>query len=162
MRFLIAVALGLLRLRTRVRHCAEHSDERERGRRAAGEVSAPDTITQDPQADEAARRLAGRRGVRRAATAGTGNFDYVYPTEREAFQYYADKRFSIIRLPFLWERVQPKPFGPLAHDEVAAIRAVLNHAASANQQVILDLHNCGRYYNEPMRSPTPVAWPTSG
>src|SRR5688572_16512629 len=82
---------------------------------------------------------------------GRVNFDYVYPTDRETYRYYSGKGFSIVRLPFLWERVQPKPFGPLAREEVAAIRDVLDHAASANQQVILDLHNYGRYYHEPLR-----------
>jgi endoglucanase len=54
-------------------------------------------------------------------------------------------------LPFLWERLQPKPFGPLVAAELAEIRNVLDHAASANQQAILDLHNYGRYYHDPIR-----------
>lgn len=53
---------------------------------------------------------------------GRDNFDYVYPTDREVFRYYAGKGFSIVRLPFLWERIQPEPYGPLAPDEVALIR----------------------------------------
>ena len=82
---------------------------------------------------------------------GRINHDYVYPTQRGADDYYSAKGFSIIRLPFLWERLQPRAFGPLAPGEVAAIRSVLDLAASADQQVILDLHNYGRYYREPMR-----------
>ena len=82
---------------------------------------------------------------------GRVGFDYVYPSDRASYSYYAGRGFAIIRLPFLWERVQPRPFGPLAASEVALIREVLEHAASANQRVILDLHNYGRYYHEPLR-----------
>ena len=94
---------------------------------------------------------------------GRVNFDYVYPTDRETYRYSSGKGFSIVRLPFLWERVQPKPFGPLAREEVAAIRDVLDHAClsepagdprSAQLWPVLPRADAG--------SPTQPAWPTSG
>jgi endoglucanase len=121
------------------------------GDEGAGEAAVPDTTARSAEvAKLLGVSLAGAEfGEQRLP--GRVNFDYVYPTERQTYNYYSSKGFRIVRLPFLWERVQPRPFGPLAREELAAIRSVLDLAASANQQVILDLHNYGRYYNEPMR-----------
>ena len=39
---------------------------------------------------------------------GVFGTDYTYPTHTE-IDYYAAKGMSVVRLPFLWERVQPTP-----------------------------------------------------
>ena len=43
---------------------------------------------------------------------GTFGTDYTYPTHAE-IDYYASKGMSVIRLPFLWERVQHTKNGAL-------------------------------------------------
>lgn len=152
MRFVMVALLALLTLHLPGATFAQGAPTvGEDGAGADREVSAPDTPVRDSQAPKLLGvSLAGAEfGEQRLP--GRVNFDYVYPTDRDVYRYYSGKGFGIIRLPFLWERVQPKPFGPLAPEEVAAIRGVLDHAAAANQQVILDLHNYGRYYREPMR-----------
>lgn len=81
---------------------------------------------------------------------GALNSTYVYPNDPNRDRYFVDHGLRLLRLPVLWERLQPTPFGPLASADVTAIRASLDAAQAAGQLVILDLHNYGRYYNAPL------------
>jgi endoglucanase len=81
---------------------------------------------------------------------GTLGVDYVYPTESWRNSYFASKGQRLVRLPIQWERVQPQAGGSLSAVDVAEIRRVLDSAQSAGQQVIIDLHNYGRYYGSPL------------
>jgi len=81
---------------------------------------------------------------------GTLGTDYIYPTSSERLQYFADHGLTLVRVPFLWERVQPRPFEPLSTPDLDGLRAVLAAAAANHQKVILDLHNYGRYYGKPL------------
>jgi hypothetical protein len=72
----------------------------------SGEVSAPDPATR------ASSDVVKLLGVSLAGAEfshdrqpGRLNFDYVYPGDGAAYRYYAARGFSIVRLPFLWERV---------------------------------------------------------
>ncbi len=71
--------------------------------------------------------------------------DYTYPTDAE-IDYYASKGLDVIRLPFLWERVQPTEDGPLSASELSQIDAVVNYANAKGMKVILDPHNYGSGY----------------
>jgi endoglucanase len=46
--------------------------------------------------------------------------NYTYPTDAE-IDYYASKGMTVIRLPFLLERVEPVPGGPLSTTELGYI-----------------------------------------
>jgi endoglucanase len=46
--------------------------------------------------------------------------DYTYPTHTE-IDYYASKGLDVIRLPFLWERLQRTELGPLDDAELGAL-----------------------------------------
>ncbi|MGH2458835.1 MAG: glycoside hydrolase family 5 protein [Chloroflexota bacterium] len=81
---------------------------------------------------------------------GTLGTDYLYPADRQRLEYFARHGLTLVRLPFLWERIQPEPFGPLSAKDVAGLRAVLDAAAANHQSVILDLHDYGRYYDKPL------------
>ena len=70
------------------------------------------------------------------------NFDYTYPTHAE-IDYYAARGMDVIRLPFLWERVQSTQFGSLNGADIARIDNVVDYAASKGLKVDLDLHNYG-------------------
>ncbi len=70
--------------------------------------------------------------------------DYTYPTPVE-LDYYSGVGMTLVRLPFLWERLQPGLFGPLDLSEVARIDAVFDNARSRGLKVILDPHNYARY-----------------
>jgi Ca2+-binding RTX toxin-like protein len=78
-------------------------------------------------------------------TGGTHNIQYHYPTFAE-LQFYADKGVDFIRLPIRWERVQDALGGPLdLAGDIALIKQVLSDAAALGMDVIIDVHNYGRY-----------------
>jgi endoglucanase len=73
--------------------------------------------------------------------------NYIYPSSQE-LDYYAHKGFAVVRLPYRWERLQPKLFGNLDQAELARITSVVNAAAERDMKIILSPHNFGRYgYN---------------
>ena len=82
---------------------------------------------------------------------GTLGTDYTYPTSLE-IDYYAGKGISVVRLPFLWERVQPTENDPLSTNELAQMDSVVGYAASRGLQVILEPHNFGSGYGHPVGS----------
>ncbi|MEE7475582.1 cellulase family glycosylhydrolase [Methylobacterium hispanicum] len=82
---------------------------------------------------------------------GTLGTDYTYPTRQE-IDYYAGKGMSVVRLPFLWERVQLAANGPLSTSELAQMDGVVAYAASRGLQVILEPHNFGSGYGHPVGS----------
>jgi endoglucanase len=75
---------------------------------------------------------------------GTFGTDYTYPTASE-LDYYKSKGLTLIRLPFLWERVQPTLYGNLDSVEIGRIQSVISAAVSRGMYVVLDAHNYGRY-----------------
>jgi serralysin len=71
--------------------------------------------------------------------------NYTYPSDAE-IEYYASKGMTVIRLPFLLERVEPVAGGPLSTTELGYIDNVVNYAASKGIDVILDPHDYGDEY----------------
>lgn len=69
---------------------------------------------------------------------------YVYPGEAD-FKRYADLNMKLVRLPFRWERLQPKLNQELNKTELGRLMTTLDHAKKYNMQVILDMHNYYRY-----------------
>jgi Ca2+-binding RTX toxin-like protein len=83
-------------------------------------------------------------GAEFGSSPGVYGYDYIYPTAGE-LDYFKSEGITLIRLPFRWERVQPDLDGPLDGAEVARIHTFLDEAAARGMQVILDVHNYGRY-----------------
>ncbi|MDQ6997900.1 MAG: DUF5011 domain-containing protein [Mariprofundus sp.] len=75
---------------------------------------------------------------------GVHGVDYVYPDAAE-FDYYRRKGFTYIRLPVLWERLQPLALQPLKATEVALLDAVISLASARKMKVIIDLHNYAQH-----------------
>lgn len=75
---------------------------------------------------------------------GVLNKDYRYPAAAD-YSYFARKGMNIVRLPFLWERIQPSVNGPLDQDQLAMIRKAVENAQNNHQSIILDAHNYGSY-----------------
>jgi len=106
----------------------------------------------DPTALPAATRrgvsLAGAEfGVRPGfCNTNPGRFgrDYTYNSERTV-AYFADLGFTRLRIPFRWERLQPRLGGPLEPAELDRLRQVVGWAAKHGATVVLDVHNFGRY-----------------
>jgi endoglucanase len=65
---------------------------------------------------------------------------------RQTYERLAALGFRGFRVPFRWERLQPELHGPLAPDGVQALRNQLNLARRVGGEVLLDLHNGGRYH----------------
>lgn len=76
---------------------------------------------------------------------GVHGRDYIYPSEKD-LDYYARKGFAVVRLPYLWERLQHSLFDPLDAAELERIKKVLIAARALKMRVILSPHNFGRYH----------------
>jgi endoglucanase len=70
--------------------------------------------------------------------------DYVYPTA-ETISYFAGKGFDTVRLPFMWERLQPTLMQPLDEQELGRLKEAVELIRSHQMRVILDPHNYARY-----------------
>lgn len=81
------------------------------------------------------------------ALPGKYTIHYIYPGEAD-FKRYANLNMKLVRLPFRWERIQPKLNTDLNSAEVTRLMTALDHAKKHNIQVILDMHNYYRYYDK--------------
>lgn len=72
---------------------------------------------------------------------------YMYPSD-ETIAYFKEKGFNGVRLPFLWERLQPKLYAKFDNAEMRRLRATVNALDAAGMQVILDPHNYARYHDD--------------
>lgn len=73
---------------------------------------------------------------------GTYNIDYTYPTHQE-IDYYTSKGMTVIRLPFLMDRMQATANGLLNQVQLGYMDDVVNYAASKGMKAILDPHDYG-------------------
>ena len=76
---------------------------------------------------------------------GTYERDWHYD-RAASFAFLAGQGVTTVKVPFRWERVQPRPGGALDEREVARIARVVARAHGVGLEVILDLHNYGGYY----------------
>lgn len=83
-------------------------------------------------------------GAYSAGNPGELGIDYRYPSSA-SLKFLDERGIRDIRLAVTWERLQPSLFGPLRSVEVERIRDVIDAAARNNQEVVIDLHNFGRY-----------------
>lgn len=67
-------------------------------------------------------------------------FDYAYPT-RASLNYFAGQGFNIVRVPFRWERLQPKLNADLDATELGHLKDSVAAAAALKLTVVLDTHN---------------------
>ena len=82
---------------------------------------------------------------------GVYAIDYIYPPVSD-IEHFAAIGLRLIRIPFLWERLQRSLNGPLDAGEVAHLRELCAAASRVGAGVILDAHNYGRYYNDTIGS----------
>lgn len=75
---------------------------------------------------------------------GTLFKDYTYPSAAD-FSYFAGKGMNTIRLPFLWERLQPQLSGDLDPAQLALLKKAVAAAKANKQYLILDVHNYAKY-----------------
>lgn len=70
--------------------------------------------------------------------------DYIYPSNR-TIEYFTAKGFNSVRLPFLWERLQPELMKELDAAEKERLADAVAQLKTAGMTVILDPHNYARY-----------------
>lgn len=91
---------------------------------------------------------------------GIHGTDYIYPTTANA-DYYIDKGNTILRIPFLWERIQPTLSGDLDVDELDRLHTLADHITGRGVVALLDVHNYGyRRINNVGRSMSYPEWDT--
>jgi endoglucanase len=76
---------------------------------------------------------------------GSYGTHYIYPTPAE-IDYYLGRGMNAVRIPFRWERLQPRLGGPLDATELARLRAITGEATQRGVHVVLDPHNYARYF----------------
>lgn len=84
-----------------------------------------------------------------------GNFKErpVYPNALD-FSYYNSKNLNLIRIPFLWERLQPTLNEELDSAQVDSLDTVVQLATDLGMKIILDMHNYGAYNETPLNKDT--------
>lgn len=96
-------------------------------------------------------------GAESGPSPGIYGTDYVYPGEAD-LDYFNGQGVKLVRLPVVWERLQPVVGGEIDIAELARVREFLNLAGSRGMTVILDLHSFGRFDGVPIGSPeVPIA-----
>ena len=85
--------------------------------------------------------LAGAEFGELGAEYGAG---YVYPS-KETTDYFAGKGFNTVRLPFLWERLQPELHEPFDAAEFKRLYDTVMLIRASGMAVILDPHNYARF-----------------
>jgi endoglucanase len=70
--------------------------------------------------------------------------DYVYPDDG-TMAYFASHGVNCIRLPILWERLQPDLNGALAASALSDLDRAVSDARAHDMRLIVDIHDYGRW-----------------
>jgi endoglucanase len=81
------------------------------------------------------------------ANPGTFGRDYTYNGPK-TYTHFADQGLGLFRLPVRWERLQPRLGQDLDAAELGRLRTAIARAKKAGGDVIIDIHNYGRYVIE--------------
>ncbi len=93
---------------------------------------------------QAAGRGANISGAEFGSPGGAINSSYTYNSAK-TFQYFGGKGLTLLRIPILWERIQPTLNGPLDTTNLNALKQDIAWAKTYGCQVIIDIHNYARY-----------------
>lgn len=78
--------------------------------------------------------------------------EYIYPRDAD-LATFAQAGMNVVRVPFRWERVQPKLAGALSADEMQRLDTVVSSATAYRLTVILDVHNYAKYAGRMVTEP---------
>ena len=82
-------------------------------------------------------------GAEFGSVPGVYGRDYLYPGLR-SIEYFRRLGFNLIRLPFLWERLQPDLWGPFVAAEQNHLVELAEYLGERQMQLVLDPHNYAR------------------
>lgn len=113
------------------------------------EQAKPKPAPEQPAAPQSAEDPALSIGVNLAGaefgpTDGQFGRTYIYPGAK-SLDYFKAQGMRVIRLPFKWERLQPKLMGPLDEAELARLDQVVDLARERHMLLLMDVHNYARY-----------------
>jgi endoglucanase len=83
------------------------------------------------------------------AIPGRPSTDYFYPS-KPMIDHFAARGMNTIRLPFLWERLQPALGGDLDAGELKRLDDAVQYATGRGLHVVLDVHNYAAYRRQPI------------
>ncbi|MFV0281969.1 MAG: glycoside hydrolase family 5 protein [Rhodoblastus sp.] len=112
---------------------------------------APSSVFAQPQARGFPAAGVNLAGAEFGEPSGKPEKDFHFPTPAE-FAWAKKQGFAIIRLPFLWERLQPQLAKDLDPDHLALLAAAVDNARANDLSIILDVHNYGRWRGLPVGS----------
>ncbi|MCC4604769.1 glycoside hydrolase family 5 protein [Xanthomonas campestris] len=88
---------------------------------------------------------------------GVLNKDYMYASASD-YAYFAGVGMNTIRLPILWERLQPSALGELDPAQLALLQQAVARAKASGMYLVIDIHNYAKYYGYRIGGPeVPVA-----
>jgi len=79
------------------------------------------------------------------ALPGTAGTDYFWPTQQQ-IDYFLNKDMNVIRIPFLWERIQYSVNANLATAYANELVKVVSYVTGKGKYIIIDVHNYQSYY----------------
>ncbi|PTM97240.1 cellulase (glycosyl hydrolase family 5) [Mycoplana dimorpha] len=91
-------------------------------------------------------------GAEFGTRSGTHGQDYIFPAD-ETIGYFAAKGFNAVRLPFRWERLQPRLSGAFDPAELNRLVDAVDRLRGAGLAVVLDPHNYAYYDDGRIGSP---------
>ena len=74
-------------------------------------------------------------------------FKYIYPGQ-DRINWVADQGFTIMRVPFVFQNLQPASGAPLTEASMTPLDAVVTGCAERQIVCVLDMHNYGTYYSD--------------
>jgi len=83
---------------------------------------------------------------------GENGTHYFFPRDG-FFAHWKARGIRTVRFPMLWERLQPELGGELDHTYAGLVDKMLDQAEREGVEVILDVHNYGRYRGKVIGSP---------
>lgn len=83
-------------------------------------------------------------GYNSATIPGRHGFNYLWPTPDE-IERFSNAGFKVMRIAFLWERMQPQLNGDLSESEAKRLDDIVAKAEKLNVHILLDLHNYGAF-----------------
>jgi endoglucanase len=78
--------------------------------------------------------------------------NFTYPTDSE-LTYFTGKGMNVVRLPCLWEVLQPQLNQPLSQSEADRLSAVVKLATDKGMRVLVDPHDYAGYYGKFIGTP---------
>lgn len=71
-------------------------------------------------------------------------YDYWFDNQETLSQLNSDK-INLVRLPFVWERIQSELYGKIDQDYLSLIKEQVQYAKEHGAKIVIDMHNLGRY-----------------